>query len=117
VLVTFKTSAFADITMFGSVATTLLKMMGQSGNVPGALLAEDLPAALQNLNTALAEAARADSEHSEDMTGMAPASDPVLALDEDEDDMRPVPIATRAGPLLELLEAARAAKQNVLWEE
>jgi len=85
--------------------------------VPGALLAEDLPAALQNLNNALAEAARTESEHSDDMTGMAPASDSALALDEDEDDRRPVPIATRAGPLLELLDAAKAANQNVLWEE
>jgi len=38
-LVTFKTPSHADITMFGTVATTLLKMMGMSGGSPGAIMA------------------------------------------------------------------------------
>ena len=33
-------------TMFGDVAVPLLKAMGHSGTVPGALLAADIPAAL-----------------------------------------------------------------------
>ena len=37
-LITFSTKASADITMFGDVATRLLKLMGQSGVTPGALL-------------------------------------------------------------------------------
>ena len=45
-LVTFSTTAYADITMFGGVAVTLLEMMGHSGTVPGAILTADLPAAL-----------------------------------------------------------------------
>jgi hypothetical protein len=40
-LVTFTTDAYADITMFGDVVHTMLKMMGHSGTVPGALLAAD----------------------------------------------------------------------------
>ena len=44
-LVTFKTDAHADIMMFGDVALTLLKLMGLSGRVPGALLAEEIPTA------------------------------------------------------------------------
>jgi hypothetical protein len=48
-LVTFKTDAHADIIMFGDVAQTLLKLMGQSGRIPGALLAADIPQALARL--------------------------------------------------------------------
>ena len=44
-LVTFKTEAYASITMFGDVAVALIKLMGHSGTVPGAVLAEDVPAA------------------------------------------------------------------------
>ena len=48
-LVTFSCSAYADITMFGDVAVRLLKLMGHSGTVPGAILAEDVQAALECL--------------------------------------------------------------------
>ena len=39
-LVTFSCPAYADITMFGDVAVRLLQLMGHSGTVPGALLAD-----------------------------------------------------------------------------
>jgi hypothetical protein len=52
-LVTFSTDAYADITMFGDVAVTLLKMTGHSGSVPGAILVADLPAALSWLTAAI----------------------------------------------------------------
>ena len=45
-LVTFKSDAYADIMMFGDAAHRLLKMMGHSGTLPSAILAEDVPAAL-----------------------------------------------------------------------
>ena len=48
-LVTFTCEAYADITMFGDVAQHLLTLMGHSGTVPGAILAEDVPAALHRL--------------------------------------------------------------------
>lgn len=54
-LVTFKTQAHASITMFGEVAATLLKLMGHTGTVPGALLAEDLPGAVARLKATVAE--------------------------------------------------------------
>ena len=54
-LVTFSCNAYANITMFGDVAVRLLKMiMGHSGTVPGALLAEDVPAALEHLEAEVA---------------------------------------------------------------
>ncbi len=51
-LVTFFCPAYANITMFGDVAVRLLKMMGHSGTVPSALLAENVPAALGRLEAA-----------------------------------------------------------------
>ena len=54
-LVTVTTDAYSDITMFGNVAVRLLRLMGHSGTVPGALRAEDVPAALQRLEAGLAD--------------------------------------------------------------
>ena len=48
-LVTFSCDVYPNTTYFGDVAQTLFKMMGQSGNVPGAILAEDVPKALERL--------------------------------------------------------------------
>ena len=52
-LVTFTTKAYADITMFGDVALSMLKMMGHSGTVPSAIRAADVPAALSRLKAAI----------------------------------------------------------------
>ncbi len=97
-LVTFTCKAYADITMFGEVAVSLLKMMGHSGKVPGALSADDVPDALQNLRQALAKLAQ------EEMPD---------AGDEDEP---PVSLNNRALPLIKLLEAAAAARTHVMWD-
>src|SRR5690554_3533439 len=100
-LVTFKTKAYANITMFGDVAVKLLHMMGHSGTVPGAILADDVPAYLERLKAAIAaEKLKAAPEQ--------PRSD--------EDGEPPVSIAKRALPLIELLEAAARGHNDVLWE-
>jgi hypothetical protein len=100
-LVTFKTKAYANITMFGDVAVKLLRMMGHSGTVPGAILADDVPAALDRLRTAIAD----------EKSRAAPEPAP------DEDDGEPrIGIAKRALPLLELLEAAAKRHNDVMWE-
>lgn len=97
-LVTFTTDAYADIIMFGDVAVALLKMMGHSGTVPSAILAEDVPAALSRL-TAGIEAVKA-----------APSVD-----DEDEDELQ-VSLSHRALPLIELLTAAAGDGSDVMWK-
>ncbi|HEY9148113.1 MAG TPA: DUF1840 domain-containing protein [Gammaproteobacteria bacterium] len=84
-LITFRSKAHADITMFGEVALRLLKMMGHSGTVPGALLPEDIPAAVARLEAALAQLAPSDG-----------------AARDDEDEEPVVSLAQRAGPLLPL---------------
>lgn len=107
-LVTFKTSAYSDITMFGSAAVSLLKMMGQSGNVPGAILAADIPQALQALKQALAEEQQSDAGEA--------AQEASSGDYDDEGDNRTVGLATRAGPLISLLEAAAQANENIQWD-
>ena len=106
-LVTFKTSAYSDITMFGDAAVSLLKLMGQSGNVPGALLATDIPGALQTLHEGLAKMSTAESESDSASTESSW---------DDSDSAPAVALHTRAGPLVSLLQAAADANENVLWD-
>ena len=96
-LVTFTTEAYADITMFGDVAKTMLKMMGHSATVPGAILAADVPEALRRLTTAV------ETEN---------ASQPVEV---DDDDEPVISLSHRALPLIKLLTAAAKAGKNVMW--
>lgn len=97
-LVTFTTDAYADITMFGDVAVTLLKMMGHSGTVPGAILAADVPDALRRLTVAInAEKASPPIEDSG-------ADEPVVSM------------ANRGLPLINLLTAAAKDGCNVMWK-
>lgn len=100
-LITFSCPAYADITMFGHVAIRLLKMMGHSGTVPSALVADDVPAALERLEAAVA--AQAQSPEPE---GSAEA----------DDEQRAVSLRHRALPLIELLKAAAKAECNVMWD-
>jgi hypothetical protein len=102
-LIRFETPAYATITMFGDVAVTLIKLMGHSGAVPGALLAEDVPAALARLKHAVAEHPDA-------------TLDPAAPTPSKNDDSPHVSLAHRALPLIELLEAAAREGENVMWE-
>ena len=98
-LVTFSCKAWADITMFGDVAIHLLKLMGQSGTVPSALLAEDVPQALENLKAAVE-------------AGQGSPAQP----ETDEEGEEKVSVAVRAHPLIELLTAAAKEKCDVMWD-
>jgi hypothetical protein len=100
-LIRFNSKA-GSITLFGEAAVALLRMMGQSGSIPGAILAPDIPRAVTKLRGAL-------------IAGDA-APRKVEAQTKDEDAEPVVGLGQRAFPLIELLE--RAAKQNVdvIWE-
>lgn len=102
-LITFKTEAYANITMFGEVAVALLKLMGNSGTVPGALMPEDIPNALERLKAAVAANPQAPLE-------------PQSEKDDEDADGPHVSLASRALPLIELLEAAKADNKHVMWE-
>ena len=106
-LVTFRTKAYANITMFGDVAKQLLELMGHSGAIPSAIKAEDVPAALARLETAIAQ--REAAETAEAPRRRRPR--------DDYDAPRKITLAQRAVPLLELLRAAAAKKADVMWDD
>jgi hypothetical protein len=101
-LVTFRSTAWGNITMFGDVAVALLKMMGHSGTVPSALLARDVPAALARLKQQLASGAKEENAGT-------PSGD-------DDDVEEPVGLERRAYPLIEMLSAAAAQEADVMWQ-
>jgi hypothetical protein len=90
-LVTFTTRGSANITVFGDIALAMLKIMGHSATVPGAILAEDVPVALNRLTAAIAK---------------VKASPPKENKDQHEPG---VSMAHRALPLINLLTAASKA--------
>lgn len=106
-LVTFTCEVYADITYFGDVAHSLLKMMGRSGTVPGAILAEDIPRALERLKSGI-EALKAVSTQEQSREEGAEGNDWKE---------QPVTLAHRALPLIELLTAAAKANCHVMWHQ
>ena len=112
-LVTFRSPATESITMFGDAAKSLLQLMGATGNVPGALNAEDVPPALARLETEV-EGLKARTS----ATPVPPADNEDFQHDEAEDEKpkQPVPLVNRAIPLLSLMKRAAAANEGVMWE-
>jgi hypothetical protein len=96
VLVRFDSKA-GTLTTFGDVAVNLLKMMGQSGAIPGAILARDIPAAVERLRGAVAQEAT-----------------PQKSTDDGEPQVN---LGQRAFPVIELLERAAKMGADVIWEE
>jgi hypothetical protein len=98
-LITFKSSAYANITMFGDVGLKLLEMMGFGTAVPGAINVEDVPRALDNLKMALEKTPQQ-----------------VEAAGDADDDQPAVSLHTRAVPLVQLLQAAVEEETYVRWD-
>jgi hypothetical protein len=101
-LVKFTSTATGSITMFGDIATQLIKMLGATGKVPGAMSAEDLPAAIAKLKTQLAQQAGVDGEVQDD--------------DEEDKSKQPISLSSRAVPLIDLLQRAADKQAPVMWE-
>ena len=100
-LIRFDTKS-ATITMFGDVAKQLLRLMGQSGTVPGAILAADIPAAVERLKRGVS----AEGAQPKQDTG-----------EKGNEDAATVGLKQRAHPLIELLERAGQRGDDVVWEE
>ena len=98
-LITFKTSAYANITMFGEIGLTMLDMMAFGRSVPGAIDADDVATALDNLKLALDK--------------LPQQVEPAGEADEDQP---AVSVHARAFPLTELLQAAIDDETYVRWE-
>ena len=86
--------------MFGDVAVALLKMMGQSGVVPGAIVAADIPAAVDRLKKNV----EAQAQHPR-------------ARRDDESEEPDVSLRQRAVPLIDLLDRAGKQGKNVMWTQ
>ena len=97
-LVKFDSKA-GTLTTFGDVATQLLRLMGQSGAVPGAILSQDIPAAVARLKAGV---------------GAQPEAAPKKTGGDEEP---PVGLSQRAFPLIELLERAAKTGADVIWEK
>ena len=93
-------SKVGTITMFGEVAVNLLRLMGQSGAIPGAILSQDIPAALARLRG-----------------GVGGAAEKPPARNRDDEAEPPVSLHNRAVPLVDLLERAAKSGADVTWEE
>ena len=102
-MVIFRSKAHADILMFGDIAIQLLKLMGHSGTVPGALLAEDVAEALAHLKKTVAMKNPASADVSNN-------------VQDENSDERTVDLAHRALPLIELLSSAVTTKCDVMWD-
>lgn len=104
-LIIFSCKAHADITMFGDVGLQMLKMMGHSGTVPGAIKASEVATALSQLKAAVAKEQRASELNDSE-------------LDDNGDDLveQSVSINNRALPLIALLTAAAKEECHVMWE-
>lgn len=100
-LVTFSCPAYANITMFGDIAVRLIKMMGHSGTVPSALLAEEIHDARMRLEAAV----KAEAQTTES----------TKAQQRGDDEEPPVSLSQRALPLIELLKAAEKDQCDLMW--
>jgi len=113
-LVTFKSGAHSEFTIFSEIAEDLLKMMGHSGTIPSALAVKDVPEALKSLKqaleykpNALVEEASSDDDHMDVGGRVAPGA----VTDEEPD----VSLSGRAFPLVEMLTAAVEDESTVMW--
>ncbi len=98
---------FGALTMHGEAAIALLRAMGHTGTVPGAILAADLPDALARLERTI-----------EVMGDSNPTPAPPSDLD-DEDEQEREPVITlrkRALPLIDMLRTAIARDSDLMWE-
>lgn len=96
--VIFKTATSQRVIMLDRDAEMMLKTISTSGNIPGALYPEAIPAALEALE------ARIKLE----------SNDEDLAQTEDSDQ---VGIHTRAFPLIELMQSAIEKNETLMWDK
>lgn len=99
-LVNFHSDA-GNFIMLADDAKQLLRMMGHSGTIPGAILAADVPAALERLERSL-------------RTGVPVTGSATEAAEGEHE--APVSLKNRAFPLLEMLRHARDRQCNIMWD-
>lgn len=100
----FKSQATSDLLMLSAHAQALLTHIGKSADAQGILTPEDMPAALAALKA---------------LPGEDPHSEPAALHDDPDEgakqDEGAVDLRRRAWPLVQMIEAALAAQQPIVW--
>jgi hypothetical protein len=105
-LVKFSSTKTEPLIMTGDVAVRLIKMMGATGAIPGGIKAEDISAAVTQLQQQLSNSALETNKQR------------IQARSEEEREREPsLSLATRAAPLIEILQRAQRAGATVMWEQ
>lgn len=94
-MIIFKTKHHADVMMYDQPARNLIRLMGRSDTVPGALTPDEVPNAYATLKTALSTASANSGDRWDDDS---------------------VSLSHRGTPLLHLLQNAIQENEHVIWE-
>lgn len=101
----FKSQVAAEVIMLQPDAEVLLKIIGKTPGPQGIVTVDQVPAAVAALRKAI------DAQE-------AAAGKPASERREDDDEADPsggVPLRSRAGPFIDLLEQSAAAGKDVVW--
>jgi hypothetical protein len=102
-MITFRSEVGPDIMMFNDVAHHMMQLMDKEQTDRGVVTVEQLPGAIAHLKSAAA---------------LDRTQQPAAAVDDEDEEneaTRPVGIAQRAVPLIELLEISLARNKPVTW--
>lgn len=101
-MITFRSEVGPDVMMFDEVAHRMMDLLAKEHTPQGVVSVEQLPAAIAALKAAIAKDRAAHQPQAEEDEGEAPTN-------------RPVSLAQRALPLVELLEISLARGKPVTW--
>jgi len=107
-LVVFRSKAAGEIFMFAETARRIFEIIGRKESLRGVITPADLPAAIDAIEAAI-EAERARDE------AAAEAAEEAIRRGDPGATQRPVGLAQRAWPLLEMLRAAHKKSVDVTW--
>lgn len=101
-MITFRSEVGPDVMMFDEVAHRMMDLLGKERSAQGVVSVEQLPAAIAALKAAIAKDRGAQQPQADENDDEAPTN-------------RPVSLAQRALPLVELLEISLARGKPVTW--
>lgn len=114
-LIKFDSEA-GTFTMDGGIAVQLLKAMGHSGTVPGAILPADIPGALARLKGIVDKGIVEKSVHEGNVHEKNSAISKPAGGESRAETEAQVSLRQRAFPLIDLLTRAAARDKEVLWK-